>query len=212
MAIVTGGINGPFKGKVGSVFGYTMNGQNIIRGARRKSPKNKRGSVAQNVSRSKFTKMQHFLTPILPFIQVGFNMAGRAKNISAHNAAKSYNMLNAFTAEGEIDFSKVLVSSGNLPGPLTAQVEKDDAGFHFSWTNHPDRSGVRNSDQVMLLAYGANKGFPYIMLSGARRKEGYEKFTTTLFASGEQIHMWIAFISDDRQYISTSMYLGEVTC
>ncbi|MBP8067781.1 MAG: hypothetical protein KAY27_04400 [Pedobacter sp.] len=211
MAIVTGGINGPFKGKVGSVFGYTMNGQNIIRGARRKSPKNKRGSVAQNVSRSKFTKMQHFLSTILPFIQVGFNMAGRAKNISAHNAAKSYNMLNAFTAEGEIDYSKVLVSYGNLPGDFTAQVEKDDAGFHVSWTNHAEHNGIRKTDQVMLLARGSKKGFAKMILSGARREDGQEHFTTDLFDSGEQIHIWIAFISDNRQHISTSLYLGEVT-
>jgi len=211
MAIVTGGINGPFKGKVGSVYGYTMMGKNIIKGAPRKSAKNKRGSAAQKASRSKFTKMQHFLQPVLPFIQIGFNMVGRSKQMSAHNAAKSYNMLNAFTPEGEIDYSKVLVSFGNLPGPLTAQVETGDTGLHFNWTNALDASGVRRSDQVMLLAYNTEHKFTYFMFSGARRTAEKESLGLWKNKTTYPYHTWIAFISDDRQHISMSMYLGEVT-
>jgi hypothetical protein len=210
MAIVTGGINGPFKGKVGSVYGYTMMGKNIIKSARRKTAKNKRGSVAQNASRSKFTKMQEFLRPILPFIRVGFNMAAHAKQMSAHNAAKSYNMLNAFSAEGEIDYSKVLVSFGNLPSPLTAKVETDDTGLHFSWTNDVDSIGIRTNDQVMLLAYNPKLKSSKYMLSGARRTAEKESLAIWEGSKGQQFHTWIAFISDDRQQISMSMYLGEI--
>lgn len=41
MAIQKDGPNGAFIGKVGSVFGYVMNGQNIIRGARKKKRGNR---------------------------------------------------------------------------------------------------------------------------------------------------------------------------
>lgn len=210
MAIVTGGINGPFKGKVGSVFGYTMMGKNIIKGAPRKSAKNKRGSVAQKACRSKFTKIQQFLRPVLPFIHVGFNMVAHAKQISAHNAAKSYNMLNAFNAEGEIDFSKVLVSFGNLPGPLSAKVETDDMGLHFSWTNPVDSRGIHSSDQVMLLTYCPEHRFAWFILYGVNRSEEKESLKLDKNSKPSPHHTWIAFISDDRQHISMSVYVGEV--
>jgi hypothetical protein len=211
MAIVTGGINGPFKGKVGSIYGYTMNGKNIIKGAPRKSVKNKRGSAAQKVNRSKFTQMQQFLHPVLPFIQVGFNMVARSRQMSAHNAAKSYNMLNAFSPEGDIDYSTALVSYGNLAEPLTANVTADDNGLHFSWTNHIDSKNQSNSDQVMLLAYNPEKNLAYYMLSGARRSSGAESLQIWKDETPYLYHIWIAFISDDRQNISRSTYLGEIS-
>lgn len=211
MAIVTGGVNGPFKGKVGSVFGYTMMGKNIIKGAPRKSAKNKRGSVAQNACRSKFIKTQQFLRPILPFIKTGFNMVARAKQISAHNAAKSYNMLNAFSPDGEIDYSKVLVSFGNLPGAITAQVETYDTGLQFSWTNPIDTNGAYSDDQVMLLVYNAEQRIAYFVFNGAKRKVEMERMELWKNKTPFQYHTWIAFISDDRQDISMSTYLGEIT-
>ncbi|MES2418590.1 MAG: DUF6266 family protein [Bacteroidota bacterium] len=211
MGIVTSGINGPFKGKVGNVIGYQLNGQNIIKGLPRKSAKNKRGSVAQKESRSKFIKIQKFLKPILPFIRVGFNMEGRSRLISAHNAAKSYNLLNAFNAEGELDYSKVLVTYGNLPSPLNVQIATDDIGMHFSWTNNADNDSAYKRDQVMFLAYNLNDGYARYMLSGARRKAEQETIEIWKGSKEKEFHTWIAFIADDRQDISMSTYLGKVT-
>jgi hypothetical protein len=39
MAILEDGPNGGFRGKVGSVYGYNLNGKCVIRGARKKSTK-----------------------------------------------------------------------------------------------------------------------------------------------------------------------------
>jgi hypothetical protein len=210
MAIVKDGINGPFNGKVGSVIGYQMMGKNVIKGLPKKSAKNKRGSVKQKASRSKFTQMQHFLRPILHFIQVGFNMEARGRQISAHNAAKSYNMLNAFNEESEIDYSKILVAYGNLPGVLSPSVQADDAGLHFSWTNNSDGYGPKANDQVMLLAYHPDEKIAKFMVSGARRNAERETLELWSGSRGNNYHTWIAFISDDRQQISMSTYLGEI--
>lgn len=201
---------GFFKGKLGNAVSYQLYGKNVVRSLTDKSAKNKRGSVLQNANRSKFTKMQYFLQPILYFIRVGFNMEAHSRQMSAHNVAKSYNMLHAFNAEGEIDYSKVLVSFGNLAGPLSAQVEVDDTGLHFSWTNPVNNSRMHRSDQVMLLAYCPSDNSAEMMLSGARR--GAEKESLELWKDKTPLlyHTWIAFISDDRQEISMSTYLGEI--
>ncbi len=218
MAIISNGINGGFSGKAGAVVGYYRLGKWVMRGLPRLSNKNKRGSLEQNINRSKFTKMQHFLAPILDFIRVGFNMESRSKQMTAHNAAKSYNLLHAVTPEGEINFSKVLVSSGNLPGALEATVQKDDTGLHFSWIDNSGEQGAASRDQVMLLAYddmifnstNEKKPMAYKMLSGARRKTQMETLEIAPISKGHTLHTYIAFISDDRESISTSTYVGEI--
>ncbi len=218
MAVISSGINGGFSGKAGNVVGYYRLGKWIIRGLPKPSAKNKRGSESQKASRSIFTKTQHFLTPVLDFIRVGFNMEGRSRQMTAHNAAKSYNMLNAFTADGEIDFSKVLLSFGNLPGVVNPTVEKDDAGLHFTWVNNSADKGVEPRDQVMLLAYdnmlvdinGKKTPKAYYLLSGARRKDGKETLEIRPASKGNTLHTYISFISDDRERISMSTYVGEI--
>lgn len=210
MAVVTGSAMGFFKGKIGNAVSYQLNGKNVVRSLPGKSAKNKRGSVKQNANRSKFTKMQNFLQPTLYFIRVGFNIEGRSRQMSAHNAAKSYNMLNAFSLEGEIDYSKMVVSYGNLAGAVEAIVVQDDAGLHFSWKNNSEPHVVHGGDQVMLLAYCPNDGSAEIMLSGARRRAGHETLEMYGIKKGYEIHTWIAFISDDRQQISMSTYVGKI--
>jgi hypothetical protein len=212
MAIVSGSAMGSFRGRLGNSVGYMLNGQNVVRHLPKKSAKNKRGSDSQRASRSKFTKMQSFLQPLLHFIRIGFNMEGRSRQMSAHNAAKSYNMLNAFNEEGEIDYSQVLLSFGDLDGAVDASVVQDDAGFHFSWTYRVGTGPLRLNDQVMLLAYhpDRNHDFVEMMYSGARRRAGQETLIDLTFKKGQEVHTWIAFISDDRQRISKSTYVGMI--
>jgi hypothetical protein len=211
MAIVTGSAMGFFKGKMGNAVSYQLHGKNVVRALPSKSAKNKRGSLTQNLNRSRFTKMQEFLQPILHFIRVGFNMEAKSKQMSAHNAAKSYNMLNAFSPEGEIEYAKVLVSFGNLDGVIDPTVVQDDAGLHFSWKNNSVSHLVHDDDQVMLLAYRPKDGFAEMRLSGARRNEGHETLGIDGFNKGDEIHTWMAFISDDRQKISMSTYVAAIT-
>lgn len=224
MATIENGINGGFSGKVGKVVGYYRLGKSCIRALPRLSTKNKIGTTAQKESRSTFTKTQKLLSPILSFIRVGFNMEARSKQLTAHNLAKSYNMLNAFNPEGEIDYSKVMVSFGKLPGAVDPMVEKDDAGLHFSWKNNLEEKLAYSSDQVMLLAFndsafqynlshtgGNKKKEAYYMLSGARRKTGKESLEIPAHVKGDVLHAYIAFISDDRERVSMSTYLGEIT-
>lgn len=211
MGIMSDGINGGFSGKTGSVVGYYRMGKWVIRGLPKFSKKNKIGSPAQKASRSNFTKIQHFLSPILPIIRVGFNLEGRSKQMTAHNAAKSYNMLNAFTSDGEIDYSKVLISYGKLPGALNPSLTADELGLHFTWTNNSAEKGANRDDQVIVLAYDVAIKKPAAYgFTGARRQKCKETIEIANFGSGQQFHVWIAFIADDREQVSMSTYLGEI--
>ena len=218
MAIIREGINGGFSGKAGAVVGYYRLGKWVIRGLPKPSRKNKVGTIEQKASRSKFTKMQHALSPIVDFIRVGFHMEAKARQLTAHNVAKSHNMLHAFSPNGEIDFSKLLISFGYLPGSLNPTVQKDDVGLHFNWTNNSAEEQAHARDQVMLLAYDhmnvdqINMPAPkaFFILSGARRKAGMDTLEIPAHFKGHAFHTYIAFISDDRERISMSTYVGEI--
>lgn len=215
MAILNGGVNGGFSGKAGSVVGYYMYGKWIIRGLPKLSPKNKKGSIKQNLARSRFTSMQHFLGPVLYFIRVGFNLLSKENNNSAYNSAKSYNMLNAMDGDGTIQYAQICLTHGTLTGVEGATVEKDDVGFHFSWTNNSNNYGSRKTndasddDQVMLVAYDVLGKQATFITSGARREVGKESLLLGESYKGKEVHLWISFIADNRDCIAISTYLGN---
>ncbi len=210
MATGKHGPNGGLSGTFGSVVGYYRLGTWVVRGLPKARKKKRTATNAQKASRSTFTKMQHFLAPIVGYIRVGFNMEGRSKNMTAHNAAKSYNMLNAFTADGEIDISKVVISYGKLPGAENPVVVKDPLGLLFSWTNNSVAKGANGFDQVILLAYDVQNQIAHGLESGARRRSGKQLLEFDELSTRKSLHTWIAFISDDRERISMSTYLGEI--
>lgn len=217
MAILSGGPNSGFSGKAGSYVGYYRMGKWVIRGLPRLSPKNKKGSVKQNISRSRFTEIQHFLRPIIPVIRVGFNLEAKRKGNTAHNSAKSWNMLHAFDENEKLDYSKTRISSGLLTGAEDAVASYKDGDITFTWRDNSISTSSstlvpRHTDQVMLLAYDSATQQTVYMPSGARRSACSEilKVSSEPHPRNLQWHTWIAFIADDRRSISNSKYLGLV--
>ncbi len=217
MAILSNGPNGGFSGKAGSIVGYYQHGKWVIRGLPRLSEKNKKGSVDQNICRSRFKKMQDFLGPIIAHIRIGFNLEAKRNNNTAHNSAKSWNMLNAFDENGEINCSAFRFSSGNLPVPADAAVKVNEEGLEFTWTDDSTEPGsfgardLRQDDQVMILVYNLEYKHLAGTLSGSKRSVGREIVEIDRSSPPVDYHTWISFISDDRQSIANSVYTGLVT-
>ena len=209
MGKIENGINGGFTGTVGAVTGYYLNGKWVIRGKRRKSIKNKTGSADQKACRSRFTIMQTFLSPIVAFIRIGFNLESKKRMMTAHNVAKSYNMLNAQNAAGDIDYAAVRLSFGNLTGAEGVKLEHDDAGVHFSWTDNANGDYTRQHDQVILMVYDVDNKTAIYETGGSRRLKERESLEIPAFYKGKTFHTWMAFIADDRMGISASTYCGS---
>ena len=218
MAILTGGINGGFSGKAGSYVGYYQHGKWIIRGLPQLSRKNKIGTLKQNLCRSKFKRMQYFLGPILSFIRIGFNLEAKKNGNTAHNSAKSWNMLHGFDDNGELNYPDIRVSSGYLEGAADAHVESNDHELIFTWRDNSDYEGdssqktrLHSMDQVMLLAYDVKHTQVYSINSGARRKDCREVLAINTAIPNQELHTWISFIADNRESISQSLYTGKIT-
>lgn len=70
MARLINGINGPFVGRVGSIIGYTVNGEGFIKGLYKK--RTKKPTEGEVLNRKKFAAAQAWLQPVTDFVRVGF--------------------------------------------------------------------------------------------------------------------------------------------
>ena len=211
MAIIENGANGVFTGKAGSVTGYYSNGKWIIRGLRKSSKKNKKGTEKQRACRSRFTLMQNFLKPIVYYLRIGFNMESKKRMMTALNVAKSYNMLYAQSQDGTIDYSKVCLTYGNIIGEDTPQLEVKENGILFNWINNNYSDHMRGFDQVMVMVYDVEKGITYSEIGGAKRRACAETLILAKSSPNRTYHIWMSFISNDRLDISMSIYCGVIS-
>lgn len=209
MARVVQGINGPFRGKVGTVIGCTWKGIPYMRALPKK--RTSEPSEKEMASRKKWALSQQWLQPVLQIIQVGFK--GYSPTAEGFVAAKSYLMKYAFEGKAPdlyIDPALVKVSAGNLPLPrsITAIKLAEDR-VRFTWDPTPPSDDCDSHDQVMLLAYDVINGTAYYTLPGELRRKGTAVLELPPNKPGTY-HLYAAFVAFDRSRQSDSIYLGTV--
>lgn len=218
MARINKGILGPIIGKIAHLVGYIRKGQPVLRSLPNKS--NKPRSAKQKVVNSKFGLVSKFIASVHDFTNVGFKLDVVGKTRTAQNAAVSYNLLGAVKGEKpnfEIDYPKVMLSKGTLPPPLHPSIEFSGTTLKFNWEVLPNLDYELTRDQVMLIACLPTQNIAFHALSGARRTAGEDflevrplMMDDETSKKDESIEAYIAFIADDRESISDSVYVGRI--
>ncbi|HLN72208.1 MAG: DUF6266 family protein [Methylococcaceae bacterium] len=211
MASIQQGIMGGFSGKVGTVVGGNWNGVDYMRG--RHTNPNDPKSTKQLDQRARFSTVLHFLKPLQEFLRVGFrNRTGRK---STFNAAVSVNMQNALKGvypDYSIDYTKLKVSMGALPGALNPSVIAGPAGeLLFTWENNCDKLGAMANDKVVLLVYHPETQKSVSLLLGNSRMTGSQAFALPDGFGRENLQCYIAFRNISQTNISDSQYVGSVS-
>jgi hypothetical protein len=222
--------NGPFGaliGKLGNLVGYVRLGQSLIRmKPHTKRKRSKKRTPAQKASSEAFTIVSKFVTPINSFVNIGFKLDIKGTAMVARNAAMSYNSaaVNGEYPNQQFDYTKAVVTAGKLLGPENPQVVLNEynpvavkCSLKFSWAVNPDWNYIRQRDQVMMLAFFPETGTANWCLSGARRSEGsdvlaiFPDFIDRVNTIKQTyVETYMAFIADDRESISGSIYTGRV--
>lgn len=210
MAILKNGILGAANGKIANVVTYTLNGQEIVKsiGVNKKAPTEK-----QLNNKLQMKVMMSFFSALDNLLQTGFNPKAKGTTKNYHNLAVAYNKPNAlkgFYPEVEIDYPKIIISVGDLPQPENPVVEPIEDGLKFSW-NVETLTWPYNQDQVMLLAYAPAIKEHVFISSGARRMEGGAILKITPAMRNQLLEVYISFVSDDRQKVADSLYLGQIS-
>lgn len=221
MARIKHGIDGPLQGKLGNHVGYIRKGVPCVR--MRPHPSRKPRTVKQKARNMRFGVVSKFLSPLKNFINAGFKAAVEGTTRVAQNEAMSVNMKNAVQGEYpnlEMDYTKALVTQGVLPPALNPSLSYTLDGYYISikFTWDPEALEYpRDRDQVMMAVYLPANNNAFYCLSGNRRSAGQDELLGTIqtkdWGSAKKdtvIETYIAFVSDDRESISDSVYVGRI--
>jgi len=210
MGKINQGILGGFSGKVGNVIGGNWKGIDYMRvkPANVANPRTE-GQVDQ---RTKFTTVLQFLQPLKGFLKVGFR--GYAIKMTEFNSAMSYNLNNAVVGvypNFVIDYASSLISRGGLTGALNPTVDSAAQGqVNFSWVDNSIDGNARPTDKAMVLVFNEDKNEAVYVTDGAARSLESQTLTVPDQYSGDTVHTFIAFISEDGKEIANSKYVGSV--
>lgn len=222
---------GPIVGRIGNTVGYIRLGEPIVR-IIATPKKNRVKSEKQIAAFDKMRVIMEFVSPINTFVNTSFKLAVRGTTKIPQNAAVSLNINAAVKGEYpnlELDYPKIMVSKGNLlpaqnpvisfnvESPINENAIYTNVSIKFQWDVDPELEYEMNRAEVMLLAYLPDNKSTFFKVTGARRSAGEDTLHGCIAIKNHGniikdrfIETYIAFISDDRESISDSIYTGRV--
>ncbi|TCC98138.1 DUF6266 family protein [Pedobacter psychroterrae] len=211
MAILKGGILGGFTGKIGDVIGYIRFGKSYIKMKSKK--KKKKASDKQVEARKRMSVAVKFINTAKTFVAIGFAQSGARKRRTAYADAVSHQILYGLKGEYpavSIDFEKVMLAKGNMPGVQQAEIVPMANGVTFNWEPELMASIYHIQSRAMLFVYCEDLGKSFYNLNAARIMDKTDFMELPLNFKGHKLQAYIAFASDDRKKISDSRYIGYV--
>lgn len=209
MSILTPGVLGTVIGRVGNMVFYLLHGQIVGRTI----------GVVENYSDAQLGNQMEFglttllLNPVNKFIKAGFKTTPKAPGHTYHSVAFSLNKKGAMTGtypDISIDFSKVIFSKGSLPLAMNARVKIAGQNLQFSWDPNLENEENDPLDQVMLVAFFPDTFQALTVLNGSPRTVGAHDIRLPTFKKKMVIEAYMSFISEDRERVSDSLYLGQL--
>ncbi len=211
MGKISQGVLGGFSGKVGNVVGGTWKGIDYMRikPANVTNPRTE-GQVDQ---RSKFSTVLRFLQPMTDFLRVGFKLY--ANKMTQFNAAMSYNLNNAITGAYPnfmVDYANALVTRGNLSGAANGAASSPSAGdVQITWDDNSGSGSAQATDKALIVLLNTTRQEAVFTTAGPARSAGTETISVPSEYTGEDVAVFLGFISEDGSKVANSSYLGSVT-
>lgn len=216
MATLKNGILGGVRGKIGNVVGSSWNGIDYLKTL--PSHYTDAKTEVQVSNRSKFLRVIRFLQPITEFIRVGFK--SQAVKKTAFNAATAYHYHNAITGEYPdivMDFTKVMVSRGNLTGAYNAgAASSTPAKIQLSWMDNSGGGSAKSDDVAMVVVYHPQLLESHFTLNAGSRADAGAELTLPQSFSGGKVEVYLGFMALDAlgsqamKSVSNSAYVGSV--
>ncbi|SDL15659.1 hypothetical protein SAMN04487898_115142 [Pedobacter sp. ok626] len=212
MARIRNGIFGPIHGKLGNLVGATWKNVPYLRVLPDLTKNSKLATQAQIASREKFKFMQEWLVPFYSYVTVGFK--NHAKDKTEINAAFSINYKLAIVGvypDLSIDYSKVVLSKGYLPGLFNAEVQfsANTEELELTWLqNYNDDSSL--DDLLILTVYNRELKIVDGFIGGVRRADLKCSLKLNPKLIGRSLDVYVSLISLNGKKVANSEYLGRV--
>lgn len=206
MGIIEKGINGPFKGKAGSVIGSSWKKINYIKGL----PNKRKSAPTDKQARQqlRFNLLRDFLNPLSKVLKV--SLLPLMTKSTGVNAAFRLNFDHVFMEEGEdisLDYSAMQLSHGSLctAGAEKAWVENDSVVV--TWHTKTYGMGGDMDDIVYALVYCPEINQFFGGEVGKTRQDGKTIVDRIDVRYTSQLHTWIFFVDKLRKRASPTVYI-----
>jgi hypothetical protein len=209
MGTIRKGILGGFSGKVGTVVGASWRGISYIRSLPQKV-RNPR-SDGQRSQRTKFSLAVSLLKPMNALLRVGWKLYAHRQ--SPFNAATSYTLANAITGDYpnyEIDVSKVLISRGSLTPAANGKATAEDGNLVLSWNDNSGIGSAKPTDKALIAVINPIKDETITNAAGEERAAGTQTLVLPDDWSGDNVDVYLGFVSEDGKEVANSAYLGSI--
>ena len=209
MAIQKSGIIGPFRNKIGPVYGRSHMGQDLILPLPRITTKP--ATEKQQEKRHMLGLLNSFLNMVDALVNPGFKAF--VKNNSPVNAAFSYNYDHAFVKEGEeyrLDYPKLVYSRGHIATPEGAELSSAGGHITFSWHHQNQSAYCQYTDLASFMLYNPSKDDFLVFPATVSRR--VQSFTLQMSpeCEGDSVHCYMSFASANGKMQGDSLYVGEV--
>ena len=210
MGTIKQGILGGFSGKVGTVIGGSWKGISYMR-SQAQSVKNPRtdGQLSQ---RSKFALALDFLKPLTDIVRTGFKLYTNKQ--TAFNAAMSYTLANAISGDYpdyELNFASALISRGALTSATNGAATSANGSVTVTWGDNTGVGTAKATDKALIAVLNADKGEAVTVSAGEARSTATQTVAVPADWMGEEVQVYLGFISADAKEVANSVYLGSVT-
>ena len=210
MATFKEGINGPFKGKVGSVVGSSWRKVPYMKGMRKVRRNKAKPSEKQAVQHAKFKLLNRFFMPIGPVLDIGFRaFISRA---TGKNAAFSYNYDHAFV-EGDdqltLNYPALKFSHGSLYTAGAEEAVATAEGIRIQWDPKTYGMGGAMDDVGYAIVYSVSSEL--FISETALRHEGGVFVPFEEETRGNEVHIYLFFADSQGKQVSRTEYLSLAT-
>lgn len=212
MAIVT---SGPFLGFSGTYNGitfYQLNGKTIA-----KKKNKKRSTVAtkgQRRNENDMASLSSHLKAFNSFAGISFRKEAKKRDLNAFNTMRQVQdtkvLMQGELHERSIDFSKLLISKGDLPMPVTSAMQPTEQGVTYTWSTELLAKVTHHTDQVMMLVYFPQAREVVALPAGAQRHVGKDMLVLQGAEKGQIGVVYISFITANGNDVANSKYLGQI--
>lgn len=212
MGIVKKGPATGWSGKVGNQV-YYQHAERATTVSDAPTPSNLPPTVLQLANRQVTAIVADYLPPLKDFVKVGARAKGRPFGQTPYNVmvadARAHAILGKYPNQ-YLDFSRLRITQGTMAPPQDAKVELTEKGFAFEWNPENIRDEDHYTDQVMVMAYFPELGITRYKTNCEERHKGEYLLPLDGIKNGYTAEIYIGFITDERDRISDSVYLGQL--
>lgn len=206
MGFLTGGPYYDLIGRTGNNVGRKVKGKNVF--SMRPSKSSKQPTALQLEQRSKFGMVTSWMSNALNIVQIGFQhyqATGSAMNSAVKRALRK--AVTGVSPNYMFDYSLVELSAGPLPGVTSWGALSDSPNeIEITWRVAVGSGKHKPTDKLIIFGYVPMLNeFVELIAPTTREALAYNLILPEEF-SGNDIHIWISFMSADGDLVSDSQH------